>query len=292
MIVSMTGFGHATVENEAVRAEASVRSLNHRFLEVSFRGPRAAAVLEPELRALVQSQLRRGRVEVVLSWERRATNGGRVRVVPDVVAALAGRASELKHQHGLGGELTIGDVIRFPGALEIVEEEAGDTGLRAEGVALVARALDGLVAMRRAEGARLEAELRLLLANIEVAVAQIATLDVVGRGERDRQLRERVAELLDAQRLEDGRAYAEVAKLVEKSDITEELARLRGHVAAAAEACAGSQPSGKRLDFLSQELAREANTIASKGGSLTVVHAAVALKSEIERFREQVQNVE
>ena len=288
----MTGFGHATVEHEGVRAEATVRSLNHRFLEVSFRGTRNLASVEQEVRAAVQKRLQRGRVEVSVSWERRGGGEQDVRIANGIVAGLAARSAEIRNQYGIAGELTIGDVLRFPGAVEAGAEGQVDDATREAALALITAALDQAATMRRDEGRRIEAVLRTLIANIETAAAQIATLDGTGREERRALLRTRVQEVLDASQLQDGRAYAEVAKLVEKADISEELARLSAHAAAAREALGGSEACGKRLDFLAQELGREANTVASKAASLLVVHAAVALKTEIERFREQVQNVE
>lgn len=289
MIVSMTGFGHATIDNTLVHGEASIRSLNNRFLDVQLKAPRNTTFLEPEIRTLVMAKVRRGRIDVVLTWEPRVPDPDLVRLSPGVVAGLVARAGELKERHGLTGELSVSDVVRFPGAVEVATEEEIEA-VREGVLALVDRALEAMIEMRRSEGGRLQETLVELLNNIEASATRIESLDDSSRPDRIAQLRTRVAELLEVR--DDGRAYAEVAKIAEKADIAEELARLRGHVTASREALAGSEASGKRLDFLAQELAREANTIASKSGSLAVVHAAVALKTEIERLREQVQNVE
>ncbi len=291
MIVSMTGFGHAAFEDARTRAEASVRSLNHRFLEVSVRMPRAMTSLEPALRALVQERVRRGRVDLSLSWERRTPDPGQVRLSPGVVAGLVARAGELRSQ-GIAGELTVSDVVRFPEAIELAPDEGCDEAAHRQAAEVVRRALDALVAMRRSEGARLQRVLGEHLRSIRSSIDDIEAIARWTYGERVRQLEERLAELVQPQYLADGRAYAEIVKLVEKAEVAEELARLRGHAAAVEEAWGGDEACGKRLDFLAQEMSREGNTIASKSASLAISHAAVVLKSEIERFREQVQNVE
>jgi uncharacterized protein (TIGR00255 family) len=184
-------------------------------------------------------------------------------------------------------------VARFPGALEVVEgTDRLDDARRHELLAVVAQALDGLQGMRDTEGAHLQEDLRGALAAIDAAASRIAGSAETGKVVRRDALVEKVRAACQELGLDDARLYQEVVRLVDRHDITEELQRLRSHVAQARQALEAQGPSGKRLDFLAQEMAREANTIGSKAVSSEVVQDVVALKTEIERLREQVQNVE
>ncbi len=182
---------------------------------------------------------------------------------------------------------------RFPGALEAVDEApALDDGRRQRILDLVREALAGLVAMRRAEGGRLEPDLERALEAILEAAARIEALSLASREGRQRQMRERLRDLALDLGLDEPRLYQEVVRAVERHDVSEEVQRLRSHVAMARELLQGPQPSGKRLDFLAQELAREANTVGSKAMGAELLREVVGLKAEVEKLREQVQNVE
>jgi uncharacterized protein (TIGR00255 family) len=293
VILSMTGFGSATLAKDEHRASVSVRSLNHRYLELAIHLPRRLQGLEPEIRRRVQSRLQRGKVEVTVLARRGGSEAQAVDVQRPLVAALVGALRALREEHGLAGEVGIADVARFPGALEAVEADlAPDAEGREQVLDLLARALDELEAMRRAEGVNLQADLLGLLSEIAAVADRVASLADSGRAERQAALRARVSELVAGSGLDEGRIHQEVVRLVERSDVAEELSRLRSHVDLVRQAIAGSSACGKRLDFLAQELMREANTLGSKAVSAAVVHEAVGLKATIERLREQVQNVE
>ena len=289
----MTGYGAAAIATASARGAVSVRAVNHRFLDVSIHLSRRLAALEAEVKQAVQRRLCRGRVEV--SVQAAATDEGEAPVVavrpfvPGLVAAL--RA--LQAEHGLGGEIAVGDVARFPGALEVLDEAApiGDA-TRADVLEAVDRALHGVAAMRDAEGRTLAAALHAALGRIEDAASRVEALTAEGKAARRAALAEKIRALAQDVGLEDSRIYQEAARAVERHDVAEEVQRLRSHVAQARAAVEADAPSGKRLDFLAQEMAREVNTIGSKAATAGVVHEVVALKEEVERVREQVQNVE
>jgi uncharacterized protein (TIGR00255 family) len=294
VIRSMTGYGSAGVETEAVRAAATARSLNHRFLDVTVHVPRRLQSLESEIKDVVSRTIRRGRVEV--SIQARLPEGPAEEVVPSrpLVASLVRALRDMQNEFGLEGGVAVSDLVRFPGALERTEtpgsppEEATRTLL-----AVVGRALETLDAMRQAEGERLRGELERALGAIEAAADGIERRAEGTREERQAALLERVRGLVGELGLEEGRLLQEVVRSVERHDVTEEIQRLRSHAAMARElVAADGGPAGKRLDFLAQELMREANTIGSKVADAAQVQAVVGLKAEIERLREQVQNVE
>lgn len=293
MIVSMTGYGTAMVQSEALAAAATARSVNHRFLDVAVHLPRRWAGLEADVKRLVQSRLSRGRVEIGLEVRGSADSGAQVLPSRELIAGLVSALREVKALHGLAGEVSLAEVARFPGAFEVVEEAGGiEDGRRQELLGLTEQALSQLVEMRQAEGKKIEATLRQELSAMEAAAQRIEDISAGERAARRDLLLARLRDLRDEVGLEDARLYQEAVRGAEKMDVAEEVQRLRSHIAQAREALAGPAPCGKRLDFVAQELGREANTIGSKVQSAPLASEVVSLKSHIERLREQVQNVE
>jgi uncharacterized protein (TIGR00255 family) len=289
----MTGFGSASLRADDIDAVATVRSVNHRFLELSVHLSRPLQALEPELRRAVQARVQRGKLDVSLVARFATASGGGVRAAEPLVESLVATLRGLKELHRLAGDVSVADVARFPGAIEGLETPAAlDDGSRSRLLGLLGQALDQLLAMSRAEGEHLRGELLACLDELLAGAARIDGLSQAGKAERSAALAAKVRELAAGLALDDARLLQEVVRLAEKSDVAEELARLRSHAAQCREAVLGEGPVGKRLDFLAQELGREANTIGSKAASAAVVQEVVALKGAIERFREQVQNVE
>jgi uncharacterized protein (TIGR00255 family) len=290
---SMTGFASAAVETEAVKGSLTIRSLNHRYLDVAVHLPRRLQGLEPELRAALQGRLHRGKVEVSVRAALKDENASVVVAPRPVIAGIVRGLREIQAEHGLEGGVSVADVARFPGALEVLDGDTSVDGAAARDiVASMRQALQGLDEMRRAEGSSLEADLRRGLEAVEAAAARIESLSAAGQGERRESVLSRARELCAELGLDDGKLYQEVVRLVDRHDVAEELQRLRSHVAQARALLGADAPTGKRLDFLAQELAREANTLGSKAASAAMVQEVVALKTEVERVREQVQNVE
>src|SRR5438093_7963233 len=234
-----------------------------------------------------------GRVELSLQTVLRDEEGTAVVVSTPVVAGVVGALRQIQAQYDLAGKVRLADVIRFPGALEVVETDGRpDDERRRDILGLVESALDSLDRMRRAEGENLERDLLQALAAIEAAAARLESASRAERDTRRDALVDRARALRDELGLEEARLYQEVVRLVDRQDVAEELQRLRSHVGQVRDVLREGGPCGKRLDFLAQEMAREANTIGSKSASVAVAREVVDLKGEIERLREQVQNVE
>ena len=294
MIRSMTGYGSAVAESPSLRAAVTVRGLNHRFLELVVHLPRRLQALEREIRDLAQTRLGRGRVEVAVqaSFPAAATGEAVVASRP-LVASFVRTLRDMQNEFGLDGNVAVADLVRFPGVLERMETPGPlDEEPRRQILGLVAEALGGLAEMRRAEGSRVEAELLRSLLAIEEGAGRLESLSEASREARRGVLAERLRTLCGEMGLEDSRLYQEVVRTVERHDVSEELQRLRSHLAMARELLRAEEPVGKRIDFLAQELAREANTLGSKAADASVVREVVNLKAEIEKLREQVQNVE
>jgi len=289
----MTGYGAAALESGAVRATVTAKSVNHRFLDLSVHLSRRLLSLEAEIKELVQQRVRRGRVEVAVQAAFPSAEGESVVASRPLVSSLVRTLRDLQNEFGLDGGVSVSDLARFPGAVERLEGEvrlADET--RARLLELVASALDGLLAMRRAEGGRLSQDLQRGVAAVEASASRIAALSASSRESQRAALLQHVQEAVVELGLDDARLYQEVVRSVERHDVTEELQRLRSHVTMARGLFQAAEPAGKRLDFLGQEMMREANTIGSKASDASLVQEVVNLKAEIERLREQVQNVE
>lgn len=294
MIRSMTGYGSALVEEGTLRASVTVRSLNHRFLDVTLHLPRRLQPIEAEIRERVSGAVARGRVEVAM--QAASAEVAAEAVVPSraLVASLVRALRDMQKEFGLEGGVSVSDLVRFPGALERMDETRElPLAMREALCALLAKALAGMDSMRLAEGERLRADLEQVLATVEETTDRLEQRSSESREQRQQALREKVQALIGELGLDEARLYQEAVRAVERHDVAEEVQRLRSHTASARELVRGADDAcGKRLDFLAQELMREANTIGSKVQDAQAIRDVVALKAAIERFREQVQNVE
>jgi len=296
MIKSMTGFASLTREFEAATISATIKSVNHRFLDLQLRIPASIAPLETKLRTLVQKRVARGRVEIVVGVQQRRAATLDVELNEEFLTALGGAIERARQQGYVAGEMTPGDLLRFPQALAIREritEADADLALLTPLVEnAVDAALDDLDAMRNTEGSYLRTDLdarRTLLGELFERVARAADQGMEGLQTR---LHERVRELRADALTDEALIAQEIAKFVGRSDITEEVVRFRGHLDHWQALSEGPEPCGRKLDFLLQEMNREVNTTGSKAEGPTVSEIIVSLKAELEKMREQVQNVE
>ena len=296
MIKSMTGFASLTRDDEAATIGVTVRSVNHRFLDLQLRIPPSLAPIESRLRALVQRQIGRGRVEVSVSVQQRRVPTLEVELNETFLEALGGALDRARERGYVAGPMTPGDLLRFPQALSIhekgdVPEGTDDTiGPRVEEA--VSAALDELEAMRLREGGYLRLDLdarRAALADMFDRVSAAAEAGMSGLRAR---LEDRVRELRTDPLVDDALVAQEIARFVGRSDITEEVVRFRGHLEHWQALSDSPEACGRKLDFLLQEMNREVNTLGSKAEGPGVSEVVVSLKAELEKMREQVQNVE
>jgi len=292
MIASMTGYGAAVLRGDALQASVQIRSVNHRFLELSLHMPRRLQALEPELKRLVQSRVQRGKLDLSISARFEAGEPELVQAAEPLVTGVVRVLRELKRAHALEGDVSVSDVARFPNAIEVQEAVAAEGPDPQPLLALAERAIEDLVGQRNAEGAQLARVLGDCLDRVRDGVTRLVALSAETKAARQQALAERLKEVVAGLGLDEGRLHQEVVRVVERADVAEELARLTSHVELCRATLERGGPCGKRLDFLSQELMREANTIGSKAAAAPMIHEVVGLKGEIERFREQVQNVE
>lgn len=292
MIKSMTGFGRGEWQQEGKRIGAEVRSFNHRFLDVSLHLPRKLAPLEPRVRNLVKGRLSRGRIEISIQVDSASVGEQRLELDLGLAREYYQVLQSLQANLGIPGEIRLETLASFR---EIFARKEVETDLEKEWAALES-ALDGAIqdleGMRREEGLALRQELLNRIAGLATLVDAVAAAAPGALEGARMRLAERVKELSGGIVLDEGRLAQEVAYLAERSDITEELVRLRSHLAQFRELLDRDEPVGRKLDFLLQEINREANTTGSKANDAEISQSVVTLKSELEKMREQVQNVE
>ncbi len=300
-IHSMTGFAQARIERDGWSLRINLRSVNHRFLDLHLRMPDGFEVFESRIRQAVRNRIRRGHVDVNVYYE--PAGPASVAVNREVAEAYMKAVEELRKQFGVKTEpdlialFRLPGVVAAPGATGELQNEEVQERLGAQLEACLEQALGRLETMRRSEGQALAGEMQGLLARIAERAAEIAVLAERVRPAFARRLETKLSELLNGAQVDPARLAQEAALLAERSDVTEELARLRSHVEQFQKLLAGAGEAGKKLDFLLQEMQREANTLLSKtpgveSEGLTITSSALEVKSDIEKLREQAQNVE
>ena len=290
MIRSMTGFGMAEGAVGAKRVSVEVRTVNHRFFNPSIKLPGAYSQWEGDVREALRKKIARGHVSVMVRQEHAAQDGA---VIDETrFAAYVEQLKKLWARHDLGGELSLDTVLRMPGLFSSSEEVAD--GSSAELLTIVDAAVASMMAMREQEGARLAQVLEERVDVMERSLEKIARRAPTRMIEQRDRLRAAVKELLDGAEADEQRLAQEIAILAGRLDVSEEIDRFRSHIAAfrAAMRDETGEPIGKRLGFLLQELLREANTTGSKANDAAMLAEVVTIKEELERVREQVENLE
>lgn len=289
----MTGFGvgRATVGAEEISVE--LRSVNHKYCEVKSRLPREMASFEPALVRSVKEKVIRGAVDLVVRRERAAASALAVPMVDSALAREYQRAfGELAQALGSNEPVPLSFIAQQPGVLRVEERPVDPNETQRALDTALGQALDALVAMRKVEGASIEADLAARLGKVEKTLDELVALAPRSVDEYRARLEERIAELTRDVAVDPQRLVQEVAIFAERTDVAEEMTRLRSHLAQFRALLAAADPSGRRMDFIVQEMHREVNTTGSKSQHPEISTRVVALKAEIERIREQVQNVE
>jgi len=293
----MTGYAQAQVIENGWSLRVSVRSVNHRFLDLHLRVPEGFEPVEPRIRQIVRERVRRGHLDVTLHYD--PAGPAAVGVNREVAAAYLQAVNSLREEFGIATQPDLAAILRLPGvigpAAASIEEELGR--LEAAVTRCLVESLDKLDRMREQEGNHLREEMSARLRSITQLAAEVEPLAERARPAFAQRLEQRLKDLLGEAQLDPARLAQEAAIAAERSDVSEELARLRSHVRQFETLLAGATDIGKKLDFLLQEMQREANTLLSKtpgneAEGLEITRRALEIKSEIEKLREQVQNIE
>lgn len=293
MIKSMTGFGRGDSQVGDKCFQVELKSVNHRYMDVSIKLPKKFTYLEENIRKVIKSQIQRGRIEVYITYE--SVGKSDVNVTVDMPLANEYLKALLKIEEELSvkSDITTSLIARFPDIIKVEKKEDNEDEIWQCLEEALRNALSRLVVMREEEGNKLQADLLKRINKTKDFVAQVKERSPIIVQEYKQKLIERVKEILDEDfSLDDNRIAAEVALFADKSNITEEIVRLYSHIDQFKNTLEEKDAIGRKLDFLLQEMNREANTIGSKANDLAIANLVINIKSEFEKMREQVQNIE
>ncbi len=289
---SMTGYGKGTYEEGGIELTCEMKTVNNRYLDVSIKAPRIFAAYEELIRAKIREKMTRGHIDLFVSFKDKREKQTTITLDMAVANSYVAAAKQMKEAFpDLTDDITLSSVLRFPEVLKQEDAQTLDEELVKALYAALDVALERLNEMREIEGEKLQADMLSRMETIEGLVEQISFRAPMIAQEHKDKIFARVQEYLNGANIDEGRVLTEVAVFTDKSNIDEELTRLRSHIAQFREIC-NEGVVGRKLDFLVQEFNREANTTCSKSNDVAVTKLGLALKNEIEKIREQVQNIE
>ena len=292
MLKSMTGFGRAEVIDSGRRISVEMKSVNHRYLDINIRMPKKLAFLESELRNLMKSYLSRGKVDVFITYEDCSESAGTLKYNAALAAEYLRYLKQMQDEFGLENDLRVSVLARFPEVFSMEEQELDEDEIWGLLEPPVREACEKLRSDRAREGVQLQKDLMDKLAALDhkVTLVEERTPEVIG-GYR-RKIEEKVHELLSDSQIDENRIAQEVVLFSDKIANDEETVRLHSHIHGMMDLIYGKEGIGRKLDFMAQEMNREANTILSKSTDLVISDLGIELKTEIEKIREQIQNIE
>lgn len=291
MIKSMTGFGCGKYENDGRTYCIEIKSVNHKYNDISVRMPKLLNSFEEPIRKKIASTISRGKVDVFVTFENYGTSENSIRFNIELAKQYVGGLKELAEATGVTYEVNVMDISKMPEILKISEDENEEL-ISKELMIALDEALEKFVQMRHSEGQKLVEDMQKRLKIIETKIAEIEKFSGTLVEDYIKKLELRIKELMDTKTIDENRLAQEIVIFSDKSSIEEELTRLKSHINQFNMFLNGASPIGKKMDFLIQEMNREVNTIGSKANCLEITNRVVELKTEIENIREQVQNIE
>ncbi|WP_270181819.1 YicC/YloC family endoribonuclease [Alkalihalobacillus sp. CinArs1] len=290
MIKSMTGYGRASNEWNGVQITVEIKSVNHRYFDVSFRMPKNLLQFESTFKKIVQQNEHRGKVDVFIQLEGADMTSNKLQADWELLDQYITLLKQAGERYELKDDLSISQLLHLEDVFHVQQQE---TDLDSVGIAhSLEEAVKSLVTMRESEGDALYRDIRLKLNEMEKKVELISSMSSEVTTTYETRIRHKLAELKELEDVDEGRVLTEVALLADKASVDEEITRLRSHLTQFHDILTTEGAIGRKLDFLVQEINRELNTIGSKSTHQTISHHVVELKSEVEKIREQVQNIE
>ncbi|MFC7320388.1 YicC/YloC family endoribonuclease [Halobacillus campisalis] len=293
MIKSMTGYGRKTIAGEQLKVTVEIKSVNHRFLDFSPKVPRSFLYMEDIMKKKVAEYIHRGHIDLFINLEGNNALNKKLRVEDDLLGQYIDALHSLKTKHELTGDISIDMVTKLEDIFSVVESDDPSPEIESAVLTALEEALETLVCMRSAEGEKLDSDLRKRLESLSVLIDEAESRRIQVIDEHKEKIISRIQETMKDQfEYDDQRLLQEVALLAEKGDITEEIVRFRSHLKQFQSTIESHGAVGRTLDFIVQEFHREINTIGSKSNDPFLSNNVVKLKSEIEKMKEQIQNIE
>lgn len=294
MIKSMTGFGRCRTVLHGREISVEIKSVNHRFFEFSCRTPKGYGFLDDKLKALVNSRVSRGKIDMFVTVGTAEDTPAEVKINHSLVSGYINAMKEISETYGIENDVTVTAISRFPDVYTVSKAPENEEEITADVLEAANTAIDGFIAMREAEGEKMKAD---ILGRAEVILATVDEIDERSPQtikEYEERLLDRINRTLQDYNIniDEQRVLTEVAVFADKVAVAEETVRLRSHFAQLSKIMESQTPIGREIDFIIQEMNREANTIGSKVQDAEIAHKVVKIKSEIEKMREQIQNIE
>ena len=291
MIKSMTGYGRANLSKDLREYQIEIKSVNHRYLDVSIKMPRQISYLEETIKREIAAKVKRGKIDVFVTFENNSLEGKEIKINMELAEAYINELKKLAEKENILADIQVTDISKYPDVLNIQNNQDDET-IKKEVLETVKIATDSLVQMRQIEGQKIAEDLLLRLDKIQLKVNEISKLSTGLIEEYVVKLEERIKQILKDQEIDPSRLAQEVVIYADKCSIQEEVTRLNSHISQFKMLLNSNEAIGKKLDFIIQEMNRETNTIGSKANNLEITNDVIDLKTEIENIREQVQNIE
>ena len=291
MIKSMTGFGKSNLSINDRDYQVEIKSVNHRYLDISVKMPRQITYLEEEVKKAISSKIKRGKIDVFISFENNSTEGRNIKINTEIARMYIEQLRNLAQEENILSDIQVTEITKLPDVLNISIEQDEDT-IKKELINCVNIAVDNLLKMKEAEGNRIAEDLLKRINIIEEKILKISKLSTGLIEEYVVKLEERIKEILKTDIIDKSRIAQEVVIYADKTSIEEEVTRLKSHILQFKNLLKEEGAIGKKIDFLIQEMNRETNTIGSKANNLDIVNGVVDIKTELENIREQIQNIE
>ena len=291
MIKSMTGYGRANVSKNEREYQIEIKSVNHRYLDVSVKMPRQLSYLEETIKKEISSKVKRGKIDVFVTFENNSAEGKEIKINTELAKAYIDELKKLAEKENILADIQVTDISKYPDVLNIQNSQDDET-IKEEVIETIKNATENLVQMREVEGTKISEDLTERLDKIQLKINEISKLSTGLIEEYVVKLEERIKEILKNQEVDKSRLAQEVVIYADKCSIEEEVTRLNSHISQFKTLLSSNEAIGKKLDFIVQEMNRETNTRGSKANKLEITNGVIDIKTEIENIREQVQNIE
>ena len=292
MVYSMTGFGRAEYQDEEKKITVEMKSVNHRYLDFNFKMPKKFMILDPFIRSVLKDYIKRGKTDVFITYENYSEKSSSLKYNEDIAAQYLKYAEQMKDKFGLPNDISVSRLLRFPDVITSEDSRTDEEELKREIESVLRECAVRFQKAREIEGMNLQKDLLSKLDAMELCVGKIQEREPQIMEEYSNRLRAKTAELLSESGLDEGRIAAEVVIYADKICKDEETVRLLSHIRSMKKELTSGGAVGRKLDFIAQEMNREANTILSKSNDLGTSDLGIELKTEIEKIREQIQNIE
>ncbi len=291
MIKSMTGYGKSSLSINSREYQVEIKTVNHKYIDTNIKMPRIISYLEEEIRKTISSKIKRGKIDVSINFENYSKDGNDVKINTELAKIYIQNLRKLAEEENLSADIQVTDITKMPDVL-IIKNVLDENIIKEEIKQVLNDAIEQLLVMREKEGIKISEDILNKLGQIESKVEEIFSLSTGLIEEYVVKLEARVKEILKTEEIDKSRLMQEIVIYADKCSVEEEITRMRSHISQLRELIKTDEPTGKKMDFIIQEMNRETNTIGSKANKLEITDRVVAIKTILEDIREQIQNVE